>query len=1304
MALLFGASSAFGLISRTIGPGKNFTGFDSACLWLKGQTQPLVDNYEFVVDAGTYAAAGNLDSINSGSRTITFRAATAGVYLTPSSGAAFAFYVRKTANVTLSHLILRKSGANDTAAICFRSSANGHVQACSVSTTGGGSYGIWADSSPDLRIDTCGIYNTGNNGIYLLNSLRGRLKACRVNIAGSSYALTGSDSTLIDSCSSVGNCSRGFNIDHCSDVRVRLCSLASTPSIGFYLLGSSRIKVDSCVVQGGDNQWFYLDSCRGCRIFRCRLGGSLSAATSPVFISNNCHYDSLLSCYIYVACWVAVRSTPSGAMDTANVFANNLIYEWGNTSGSTAWGFNLARQYHPQIYYNTIYGPNTDSLIRRYGMEITNCSIPKVKNNLIWVRGKDSATLASPCLYLSSTTLNGDDVNYNDLFAPAGSVAYYNGTRYTTLPAWRAVVGCDTNSIAADPWFPGSYNFSLTDSSPCRRAGTPIPGIPSDADGDPRHPTRPSIGCSEYIPPAPGAFALLTPGNGAQNQPVNIRLRWDLSTQADSYIVYLDRNSSPSTIVSRQTDTGYNCSGLLNDSTYYWRIEAKNWPSGLTGSGPRSFRTIIQAPAAFALRSPANSAVNQPVSGALVWHPSARADSYQVYFDTLNPPVTVAGWTTDTSFAYSGLKRFYFYYWKIVAHNFAGNTNSSQWMFQTIIDSPAVVILRQPADGDSNIATSGSLFWSAAARADSYIVYLDTLNPPVGVVGRKASPETSCVYTSLLNGKYYFWRIRAKNLGGITQSTVFSFRTPGVLPGAFNLLAPDDGDSNQLTDVRLRWQVSANTDTYLVYLDRNPSPTTVVSRRVDTGYTCAGLKHDSVYYWKVVAKRNPSGTYAAGPRSFHVSPVSPDTPFVPEPEPPLGDKHKGIKAGGCMAYLEVGTDVSTPMIFMLKGNGTYEFYRYNVRRPELGWTADAPIPMYNRMSKKKAPGKGATLTAAEGKVYAGKGNGVLDWWEFTPNPNGGLGTWVQKNDVPTGSKKAGDGAGAVSVNLSNQDYVYLLKGNGSMEFYRFNPSDNSWLTLSSAPGGPKGKGYKTGSTIIYYPDDKDVPGVNRHIYLLKGGYNEFYSFGVDNTLWTTLETLPRGNPKKVAKAGAGLAYHLDTIYTIKGNKTNEFWKYACTGAAWLRGPDVGGSGTIQVGGSIAYSEADNSLYIFKGGGTTSFYRYPLGVSKVSDPASLKTVCGTADCELRTAELRIWPNPMTSSLNPSITYSLPAPGNVSLKLYDVAGKLVSTLVSGYRPAGSYSYSLLTTHYSLASGVYLLKYESEGNTTTSKLIIE
>jgi hypothetical protein len=89
------------------------------------------------------------------------------------------------------------------------------------------------------------------------------------------------------------------------------------------------------------------------------------------------------------------------------------------------------------------------------------------------------------------------------------------------------------------------------------------------------------------------------------------------------------------------------------------------------------------------------------------------------------------------------------------------------------------------------------------------------------------------------------------------------------------------------------------------------------------------------------------------------------------------------------------------------------------------------------------------------------------------------------------------------------------------------------------------------------------------------------------------------------------------------------------------------------------------------------------------------------------ELDCRPNPVTD--NTVISYSLPTPSQVSIKLYEVTGKLVSTLARGYHPTGSYCFSigpwgLGIGHSRLARGIYVLKFETEGYSTTRKLVLE
>jgi len=85
-------------------------------------------------------------------------------------------------------------------------------------------------------------------------------------------------------------------------------------------------------------------------------------------------------------------------------------------------------------------------------------------------------------------------------------------------------------------------------------------------------------------------------------------------------------------------------------------------------------------------------------------------------------------------------------------------------------------------------------------------------------------------------------------------------------------------------------------------------------------------------------------------------------------------------------------------------------------------------------------------------------------------------------------------------------------------------------------------------------------------------------------------------------------------------------------------------------------------------------------------------------------LRVAPNPFVGKA--TISYSLPAPANVSLKLYDVTGSLVSVLASGRCSAGRHSVSICNPQSGrrMAQGVYLLRLETGGQETTKKLILE
>jgi hypothetical protein len=81
----------------------------------------------------------------------------------------------------------------------------------------------------------------------------------------------------------------------------------------------------------------------------------------------------------------------------------------------------------------------------------------------------------------------------------------------------------------------------------------------------------------------------------------------------------------------------------------------------------------------------------------------------------------------------------------------------------------------------------------------------------------------------------------------------------------------------------------------------------------------------------------------------------------------------------------------------------------------------------------------------------------------------------------------------------------------------------------------------------------------------------------------------------------------------------------------------------------------------------------------------------------------YPNPF----NPStiISYQIPTAGNITLKVYDVLGNEVATLVNEYKPAGNYEVEFKSTvgSHQLANGVYFYQLKAGDYAQTKKMIL-
>ena len=136
-------------------------------------------------------------------------------------------------------------------------------------------------------------------------------------------------------------------------------------------------------------------------------------------------------------------------------------------------------------------------------------------------------------------------------------------------------------------------------------------------------------------------------------------------------------------------------------------------------------------------------------------------------------------------------------------------------------------------------------------------------------------------------------------------------------------------------------------------------------------------------------------------------------------------------------------------------------------------------------------------------------------------------------------------------------------------------------------------------------------------------------------------------------------------------------------------------------GGVTSSTTDNHLYLLngKGVGTNQLSQIQL----VGDGTSLVTSVREQTTRQQPSGFQLcsnYPNPF----NPStmIMFSIPHNANVTVKVYDIAGRAIETLVQGEVPAGEHRLHL--SAQGLASGVYICRMEANEFSNAIKMIYQ
>ena len=165
-----------------------------------------------------------------------------------------------------------------------------------------------------------------------------------------------------------------------------------------------------------------------------------------------------------------------------------------------------------------------------------------------------------------------------------------------------------------------------------------------------------------------------------------------------------------------------------------------------------------------------------------------------------------------------------------------------------------------------------------------------------------------------------------------------------------------------------------------------------------------------------------------------------------------------------------------------------------------------------------------------------------------------------------------------------------------------------WVQKESIPTQIIGKYLKDGGALVT---------TNVGLFTLRGNKsNEFYKYAVVRDSWAQLESIlfglkpstwpPKTNNKKVGK-GAAMCFDGDSIiYTTRGNGTFEFWAYDVAYDTWAAKPFIPVSKVLKGGTSIVYKEG--KVYLLAGSqksGEHNFYVYDVATNSWISSADLE---------------------------------------------------------------------------------------------------
>lgn len=331
----------------------------------------------------------------------------------------------------------------------------------------------------------------------------------------------------------------------------------------------------------------------------------------------------------------------------------------------------------------------------------------------------------------------------------------------------------------------------------------------------------------------------------------SIRIWWDSTSLASSYLVQYSEESKENYISKEVTTTVYRIDDLKPSTQYYIRVVALNQAGKSDPSAEKAIKTLD-----IALQVPSTPVLSigkiTDASIEINWVTVQNAAFYIIeQSSSTSGSFTPVCTTTSLSYVGNGLNPSSTYYFRAKSINSAGESAYSTTISgktESALLPPTAVTAK--ASGTSSISVS----WQKSTGAEKYIIFAGASESTFKAIDTIES--TSYTHTELEASTTYYYAVSSMTDSKISaKSQVVSAKTESPL------LAPETPTGlkatvTSSTSISLSFNYVSGAVSYNLYWSTNDTTFTLLTTLTSTSYTHNNLTAGTTCYYKISATGN----------------------------------------------------------------------------------------------------------------------------------------------------------------------------------------------------------------------------------------------------------------------------------------------------------------------------------------------------------------------------------------------------------------------------------------------------------------